>query len=347
MGKKIKLEKIDDGEEEYEAIPGDDEIEKMSVKVSGLCGQLMKPKEEFDFSGALAVLVEFAANDKRILYSQVTNVIFSCYEKNSREEASVVIDNITSNLTSMIEQTRTDEFEAALDPQGVYNKSPQELRAVIRKILIKLWDHTNLAERQYNQLKQTDEEFNDKFQNHFQESFNKQFEDASNKRLNDFAKDMNAQLLTLVGIFTALAFLIFGSITGLSDLVTNINESIPRLMILGCIWGLAVLNLVFVFLFCVGKMIGTRFASTDDPKATIWEKYPIVWWSDFAIGSILLISMWLYYLKNRKGLAIIDKLLINHPAFVVCGGSLLIIGIIIAAFFGLNWATKIVHKKKK
>ena len=264
MGKKIKLEKIDDGEEEYEAIPGDDEIEKMSVKVSGLCGQLMKPKEEFDFSGALAVLVEFAANDKRILYSQVTNVIFSCYEKNSREEASVVIDNITSNLTSMIEQTRTDEFEAALDPQGVYNKSPQELRAVIRKILIKLWDHTNLAERQYNQLKQTDEEFNDKFQNHFQESFNKQFEDASNKRLNDFAKDMNAQLLTLVGIFTALAFLIFGSITGLSDLVTNINESIPRLMILGCIWGLAVLNLVFVFLFCVGKMIGTRFASTYD-----------------------------------------------------------------------------------
>lgn len=150
---------------------------------------------------------------------------------------------------------------------------------------------------------------------------------------------MNAQLLTLVGIFTALAFMVFGSITGLSNLLTNVKHPVPRLIILGCVWGIAVLNLVFVFLFCVGKMTKVNFASKNDPTAFIWKKYPIVWWSDFAIGSILILSSWLYYLKNRQGLAVLDKLLLKHPGAVFYGGSTIIIVAIVVVFLILRHAT--------
>ena len=54
----------------------------------------------------------------------------------------------------------------------------------------------------------------------------------------------------------------------------------------GLIWGLCIFNLIYVFLFCVGKMTHLNFKSTDDPDATIFQKYPIVWWSDLLFGVI-------------------------------------------------------------
>lgn len=331
MKSNIKLDKTDIGEN-YDEHPQDDDIEKIGSKVTQLCEELRLENKKFDKEKFLDILVYFMDNDKRILYSQVTNFIFDKYKKSwSLKDASNIIDNMTTNLVSMIEWTKSDEFKSTLVYQKCFKVQLDKLPK-LRKILIKLWDHINLANHQYNQLKESDDEFNRKFDN--------KFDSAANKKLDKFSKEMNAQLLTLVGIFTALAFMVFGSITGLSNLIANVKQPVPRLIILGCVWGIAVLNLVFVFLFCVGKMTKVNFASTNNPVASIWEKYPIVWWSDFAIGSILILSSWLYYLKNRQGLAVLDKLLLKHPNTVFYGGSAIIIFAIVVVFFILRHATR-------
>lgn len=332
MKNNIKLDKIDAGEN-YDEHPQDDDIEEIGSKVTQLCNELILENESFNKEHFLNILLYFMENDKRILYSQVTGFIFDRYKKSgSLKDASDIIDNMTANLVSMIEWTKSDGFESTSTYQehfrGNLDNSPK-----IRKILIKLWDHINLADHQYNQLKESDDEFNRKFDN--------KFDSAASEKLNKFSKEMNAQLLTLVGIFTALAFMVFGSITGLSNLITNVKQPVPRLIILGCVWGIAVLNLVFVFLFCVGKMTKENFVSTDNPSASIWEKYPIVWWSDFVIGSILILSSWIYYLKNRQGLAVLDNLLLNHPSAVFYGGSVIIVAVIVIVFFILRWATRV------
>lgn len=72
--------------------------------------------------------------------------------------------------------------------------------------------------QQYIMLKQTDEEYDEKFKARIS-SFKE-----------DMSKDMNAQMITMVGIFTALAFLIFGSISSLDGIFENTALPIFKVM---------------------------------------------------------------------------------------------------------------------
>lgn len=116
------------------------------------------------------------------------------------------------------------------------------------------------------------------------------------------SKDLNSQLLSMVGIFTALAFLIFGGISSLDNLFSEQSISISRLMILGSIWGLGIMNIVFVFLFCVGKMTHVNFKSNQSEDSTIFQKYPVVWWCNYFMAFILVLSCWLHALSSNNGL---------------------------------------------
>ena len=65
----------------------------------------------------------------------------------------------------------------------------------------------------------------------------------------NLTKEMNEQLITLVSIFTALAFLLFGGISSLDNIFSGIDKtSILKLLMIGCIWGICLVNLIFVFL---------------------------------------------------------------------------------------------------
>ena len=111
---------------------------------------------------------------------------------------------------------------------------------------------------------------------------------------------MNAQLLTMVSIFTALAFLVFGGITSLGSIFSNHEIPLLKVIIIGCVWGFCLLNLIFVFLFCIGKMTGLNFKSNRDPDANLVQKYPIVWWSDLIILTILFGTLWTYYIRREN-----------------------------------------------
>ena len=324
----FKFDKIDSGES-YSPLIGNTITEEMTKDIDNLCKQLYQSNRNFDNKGTFEKLINCIKGDKRILYYQVTVEVYDCYKNNPATVVDGLMNNFAANIIDLIDYTNSDEVKIRVDNCKGHAEKQDELKALesSKKVLYKLWDHVNLANHQYVQLKQSDEEFQLKFNDRFEKSF----EESSKLKLNEFSKEMNAQLLTLVGIFTALAFMVFGSITGVANIFTNTNVSVLKLMILGCVWGIAVLNLVFVFLFCVGKMTKTRFASTDAPNASIWKKYPIVWWSDFIIGSILLLVMWIYYLKKRNGLSILDHMLQAHPYRSVVIGSLIIVLIIVLA----------------
>lgn len=335
----FKFDKIDSGES-YNPLIGNSITEEMTKDIDNLCKQLYQSNRSFNTKDTFEKLINCIIGEKRILYYQVTVEVYDCYKNNPITVVDGLMNNFAANIIELIEYTNSEEVKNRIDYCKSNAEKQNELKALesSKKVLYKLWDHVNLANHQYVQLKQSDEEFQLKFN----ERFEKSFEESSKLKLNEFSKEMNAQLLTLVGIFTALAFMIFGSITGLVNIFTNTGISVLKLMILGCVWGIAVLNLVFVFLFCVGKMTKTKFASTDVPNASIWKKYPIVWWSDLVIGSILLLTMWIYYLKNRDGLAVIDHLLQAYPKRSVAIGSLIVVLIIGIACNTLMW---LIHRE--
>lgn len=123
-------------------------------------------------------------------------------------------------------------------------------------------------------------------------------------------KDMNGQLLSMVGIFTALAFLLFGGISSLESIFQNVTR-IPllSLSIISTIWVLGLLNVIFVFLYCVGKMTKLNFREIDDQGASFWQRYPVICWVDFWMLILLCLLSWTY-------------LLYNHRAFIKCYKSI-------------------------
>lgn len=185
------------------------------------------------------------------------------------------------------------------------------------KVFLKMWDHINLAQRQYQDLKQTDEEF--------QQKFNQKMEPAKRK----LEEQINGQLITLVGIFTALAFLVFGGITSLDNVFETEGVPVLKLIIIGAVWGLCILNTVFVFLYCVSRLIDRSIATHG---TTVLQKYPIVIWSDFLLLSVMLICSWIYYLRNRDGLGWLDVFINRYPMLFSITGTIIIIAMITILF---------------
>ena len=187
----------------------------------------------------------------------------------------------------------------------------------------------NLAHRQYNVLRQSDVEF--------KRRFNEQIKDSQE----EMTKEMNSQLLTIVGIFTALAFVLFGGISSIQSIFEALQEThLLKLLILGCGWGLGMLNVVFVFLFCIGKMTKLNFKSTMSPDATFWQRYPVVCWTDFLLCVLLIILSWLYYCTNRNGGGWLDWLIKLNPMLVTIIGCVVLIVLIVVGFKALYKATK-------
>ena len=62
------------------------------------------------------------------------------------------------------------------------------------------------------------------------------------------SKEMNVQLISLVAIFTALSFLVFGGISSLDNIFDGAkNIPILKLIVVGSIWGLCCLYLYTLF----------------------------------------------------------------------------------------------------
>lgn len=302
-----------------------DLTEEMNEKVQALCKALLTDNNNFKKDVVFQDIYRYISNYDRILYAPISNMIYACYNDHTAKEATDIMGTINSNIIAVVNYSQGKEVaELIKGAQGERKKHLQDTK----KVILKIWDHINLAHQQYSALKQSDAEYEEKF----------------NKKMipikEDLSKDLSQQLLTMVSIFTALAFLIFGGISSLDNIFANQEIPILKLMIVGSVWGLCILNLIFVFLFCVGKMTKLKFTSTDNPDATIFQKYPIVWWSNLVIVSIMILSMWGYYITKRNIHTWFDQICFKDPMWATIIGTGVILVVIIFITCKLIKATK-------
>lgn len=249
-----------------------DIIQEKTQAIIGFFLLLKTENSEFDEKKAFDVLLDYIKSHDRILYAPISNEIYDQYNKNTPEVAERTLATISSNMEKLTTYTWSEEYKSKLNSE---NADLQKHYEDTRKAILKIWDHINLAQQQYSVLKQSDSEYKEKF------------EKLISTYKEDMTKDMSNQLLTMVSIFTALAFLVFGGISSLDNIFSSQGIPLLKLMCIGSVWGLCILNLVFVFLFCVSKMTHQKFESTDNPNADIFERYAIVWWTNLTILAIL------------------------------------------------------------
>lgn len=284
--------------------------EEMESSIRDLCRRLSL--DTFDLSDVekyeeiIKIIVCYVRKHERLMYSVISNYVF--VPNND-------IDNMVNNIDTILDYSYSTDFSSDMTEKFELNEEEIEKS---RRIILKINDHIHLAVQQLHYLKISDEEYA------------KRFEEQMQPVTNKLVQDMNAQLISLVGIFTAIAFIIFGGISEFNNIFSGLNDtSLLKLLMVGSVWGICLINLVYVFLFCIGKMTGLNFRSVQkSSEATIFQKYPIVWWSNFIVISILIVSTWLYFIMYRTN--VVEGLLNLSTEWVVII-SVVIMAIIIVA----------------
>ncbi|WP_333646899.1 hypothetical protein [Lacrimispora sp.] len=255
------------------------DISTMSAEIIKICKNLSEENDSFDKVQTTILIENYILCYKRFLYNVISHHIFSGNDPGT----------IHSNIESLLSYVTSNDYKTAFNSRNKSSNQTDELYC-IKKSVIKLLDHANLAEIQYVNLKQSDNDYKDKFNLNIIPVKN-----DIEKQLSGFTRDMTSQLISLIGIFTAMSFLVFGGINSLDNIFKSAdNIPILKLMIVGCIWGICILNLIFVFMFFISKM--TQLNIKSAPEGNLIQKYPLVWWSNLIICTILLLTIWLFYI---------------------------------------------------
>ena len=279
--------------------------DEMSEKITNICNLLFTDGSKFDKEKTFDEILNYIKVYNRILYSQISNEVYAQFEAHNPEETARKLGTAISNIEKVVEYINTKEY---IDKKERLKGNSKKAYEDVEKILMKIWDHVNLAQNQYSYLKPTEIEYK------------KVFDESITPFKEELVKDVNSQLLTMVSLFTALAFLVFGGISSLGSIFSNHELPLLKGMIIGCVWGFSILNMVFVFLFCVGKMTGLNFKSNQDSKANIVQKYPVVWWSDLIILTILAGSFWTYFIRKENMDSWFRAWCQKYPQIAMCLG---------------------------
>lgn len=180
----------------------------------------------------------------------------------------------------------------------------------------KLWDHASLAQQQKAAFLVNKKDLSD--------TVVEKLKPEVNKMENGIRKE----LISLIGIFTALSFLVFGGISSLDNIFDG-AKSIPilQVLIIGSIWGLCMFNLIFVFVFFIAKLTDLQLSSVSDKKAKFSQRYPEWAWGNLIMCTLLAIVSWLYFIDYSNTGSWLIVLARHNPALISIAGIILVFAV--------------------
>ncbi|MCM1466610.1 MAG: hypothetical protein NC086_00570 [Alistipes sp.] len=240
-------------------------FEEMKRRMEGICDSLNYSAEVYMPEKTISSINYYIKHYDRILYSEISAYIFSLGE----QQRGNFISNVERLLVSGLESEE--------------NKKVQDC-------VLRIYDHVHLAICQIESLRwDKDDELKILFIENLK-PIRDRLENQLEEKIQTTQKEIYAQLIALVGIFTAMAFLIFGSISSLDNIFSNFqNISLIKISIVGCVWGLCVLNLISIFIFFVSKMTKLELEK---------RSYSIIAWANLILIFLLIVSIWYYYIKS-------------------------------------------------
>lgn len=284
--------------------------EEMSSDITDLLEQLENTK--FDVVNWLDQFRAYINNDEyRMMYSQISNHIF---QLNQNE-----LERIDNRIVTVC-----DQAYAQLDPKNEKSKR-------LYKAVLKLSDHINLAERQLELLKKN------------QEGRSAEIEKLMEPKIAGMTKDLTSQLVGLIGIFTALSFIVFGGISSLDSVfkmlskTLNQTHSVLPAVIVGIIWALCSVNLLFMFMYFVLRIVNRQERTVAGIKE-IAKQYPVVLIVDYILVCALTICIFSWFsIDVGLGRNFYNCLVVEHYGI----GFVVILFVLVAILGGMGY---LLHK---
>lgn len=269
------------------------------LNIDNFCKYLISDFSCFDASNAIKLLLDCLDNDfeNRLKYSSFSNFLYRAKD--------IERDHAIMNIETM--------YKYLLKENELCEELENDKRDSLKKIVYKLWDHILLATNQYIQLKNKDEELD----NNFRKNFTKE-KDKISKKIEQSSHSLTNQLISIVGIFTAMAFLVLGGLDSLSSIFKNIsnNISILKVSFICLLWGLFIFNTIYLFVYLVGRLIEKDNRKEDRYSSRIptllkvniesekliskdiLQKHLILFFGNAILLVVLTLIGWLYFIKN-------------------------------------------------
>lgn len=217
---------------------------------------ILTSPEDFDKNQWINEFANFSKKHKKLLYSKISSRIISCEDNN-------LIENLTNNISDIIESIKSKEKEVKTKDSFI------SVEKDCYTLFLKFYDHCNLAMTQRAVYLKTESEFKkiatqteSDVKNALEEAkreINEQVE-QSEQKLNDAEKTITTQLVTLVSIFTALSFVIFGGISVLDNLLQNVKTlPVIKTLFIGILWLICMANLFILFTKFICIIINKKF----------------------------------------------------------------------------------------
>lgn len=195
----------------------------------------------------------------RILYSEITIHIS---KKLSDNEYNSYVNSLVQNMDRVLEFSKNQS-------NGISEQN--------RKIILKLWDHISLVNNQYRVFYTSEKEIHkaidpevEKIKKDLAESRNEL--ERAKYDLEQIKKDIYAQLIGIVGIFVAIAFVMFGGMSLMNNLFDYSNlKDVPLFPMLSgaSLIGIVILCSLYYFILLVSKVSGSSISNSYDnmPKS--------------------------------------------------------------------------------
>jgi len=270
----------------------EEKLATMQSRMVNICHLLIRDSKEFNATLAASEISKYITEYDRILYHVITNFIYS----------------LPSGQKGVFETNLYKLVECVM--------AGSQYDVETQKLILKIWDHTNLAMRQLDALGIDEDNFSRFFYAKVPE-----IRESMDAQLSSHQKEVTSQLVSLVGIFTAISFLIFGGISSLGNIF---NNEIPllRLLIMSSLWGLCFANLFFVFIYYVAKIgrthieaNGSHYYGSTTQLYSFKIRYPVMYYLNLILVNSFTICIWYYLVgidKLKLFIRMFDGFAIHH-----------------------------------
>jgi len=196
--------------------------------------------------------------------------IISRFVNEKMQESEDAISYILNNIDAMLAflEYRRENCERMLR-----DFSDLEIDKIILN-LEKLYDHIALGEERLKNNAVNMRISNNQIQNNVINTFNSIME-SFQRKVDEVSGSLNANIITVVGLFSAIIFVFFGGITGMSTLVTGVCKlkskkdlTIPLICV--CAVGFVIFNIVFLLLYSISKIVDKNIGTTIKGREYVW-----------------------------------------------------------------------------
>lgn len=196
--------------------------------------------------------------------------IISRFVNEKMQESEDAISYILNNIDAMLAflEYRRENCERMLR-----DFSDLEIDKIILN-LEKLYDHIALEEERLKNNAVNMRISNNQIQNNVINTFNSIME-SFQRKVDEVSGSLNANIITVVGLFSAIIFVFFGGITGMSTLVTGVCKlkskkdlTIPLICV--CAVGFVIFNIVFLLLYSISKIVDKNIGTTIKGREYVW-----------------------------------------------------------------------------